>query len=627
MPDPWGIDQSYEDTRGITQQVSPRNRDVIRAAIGVPPSPPSSWFDKPVVVLRQGESVSVPAAADLTLEDGNVMRVDRRLPPDLPMGYHRLARADESERKVRLIISPRRCYLPPDLRIWGWSAQVYAARSEASWGIGDLADLRRLTRWAKNLGAGMVLINPLHATTPVLPMEASPYSPSSRRYLNPLYLRIEDVPGASKLGKDLRRLATAGRALNTERRIDRDRVFRLKQEAFESLWKHFEGDVQFERYCAAQGDALRQFAVFCVLAEHHGNDWRTWPAKYHRADSPDVQTFAQDHTDRVHFHEWLQWLMDRQLDQASEPIRLMQDMPVGFSPAGADAWAWQDRLAMDMTVGAPPDLLNADGQDWGLPPFVPHKLKADGYEPFIQTIRAILRHAGGLRIDHVMGLFRLWWVPKGHKPQDGAYVRYPAEDLLAIVALESQRAGAIVVGEDLGTVEEEVREQLDKHNILSYRVLWFEDKPPLHYPTKALAAVTTHDLPTLAGVWTGEDLETQRRLGLPADESNNEKLRKKLADITGLPPQAKVGHVVEKTFEQLAKAPCAIVMASLEAACMATERPNMPGGAGKYPNWSLALPVLLEQIETSSLPLTIARLLHRQTDVPASSGLEPSHAH
>jgi 4-alpha-glucanotransferase len=262
-----------------------------------------------------------------------------------------------------------------------------------------------------------------------------------------------------------------------------------------------------------------------------------------------------------------------------------------------------------------------------LPPFVPHKLKADGYEPFIQTIRAILRHAGGLRIDHVMGLFRLWWVPKGHKPQDGAYVRYPAEDLLAIVALESQRAGAIVVGEDLGTVEEEVREQLDKHNILSYRVLWFEDKPPSHYPTKALAAVTTHDLPTLAGVWTGKDLETQRRLGLPADESNNEKLRKKLADTTGLPPQAKVGHVVEKTFEQLAKAPCAIIIASLEAACMATERPNIPGGAGKYPNWSLALPVLLEQIETASLPLTIARLLHRQTDVPASSGLGPSHAH
>ncbi|WP_447980058.1 4-alpha-glucanotransferase [Candidatus Nitrospira bockiana] len=624
MTDRWGIDDRFEDAHGAVKQVPASVRRTIRRAIGTPPPPARSLFDRPVVVLRQGDRLAVPAAADLALEDGSAMRVSGRLPGDLPIGYHDLTSTDG--RTVRIIVSPARCFLPPDLRIWGWSAQVYATRSESSWGLGDLGDLARLARWASRAGAGLVMINPLQAVLPATPQEASPYSPSSRRYLNPLYLRIEDVPGPSTLGPDLRRWGETGRALNAERRLDRDRVFRLKQEALEALWTRFHGDDHFDRYRTAQGDALRRFAAFCVLAEHLGADWRRWPAEYRRPDSPAVQAFARDHADRVEFHEWLQWLADGQLQDAAAPVRIMHDLPVGFSPAGADAWEWQDCLAMEMSVGAPPDLFSVDGQDWGLPPFVPHKLQSARYEPFIHTIRAILRHGGGLRIDHVMGLFRLWWIPAGHPPGEGAYVRYPAKDLLAIVALESQRARAIVVGEDLGTVEEGVREELSAHDILSYRLLWFEETPPSQYPVKALAAVSTHDLPTIAGVWTGADVETQRRLGLKVDESNQEKLKAVLAETTRLPPGAQAEQVIAKTYEGLAQAPSAVVMASLEDACAVTTRPNMPGAAGSYPNWSLALPLTLEQIESAPLPQAIARVLQRRSAAPKRAGLRRSRA-
>ena len=291
----------------------------------------------------------------------------------------------------------------------------------------------------------------------------------------------------------------------------------------------------------------------------------------------------------------------------------MQDLPVGVSPNGADAWVWQDLIASDMRIGAPPDLFNTDGQDWGLPPFIPHRLREAGYEPFIHTIRAGLRHAGGLRIDHVMGLFRLWWVPQARKAKEGAYVRYHAEELLAIIAIESHRAGAVIVGEDLGTVEPGVREQLADHNVLSYRLLWFEDMPPSQYPEKTLAAVTTHDLPTLAGVWTRRDLDTQRHLGLNPDESANEKFREKLRHTSNLDADADVTLAITSTFEQLAQAPSAIVLASMEAASVTAERPNMPGAGGKYPNWSLALPLPLEDIESSEIPRTLATILNRRS--------------
>jgi 4-alpha-glucanotransferase len=610
--DPWGIDPTYEDAAGTLQQVSAEVMSAVRKAMGRPPRTNRSLFEEPVKVLRQGDSLPLPAPAELRLEDGTTRQVRAHLPTDVPAGYHELTPLGHSASPTRLIVSPGRCHLPPNLRIWGWTAQLYAARSEESWGMGDLSDLRRFARWAQGQGAGLVLINPLHATAPLLPQEPSPYSPSSRRYLNPLYLRIDKIPGATRLDQDIRRLTARGRALNQDRLIDRDQVFRLKQEALQLLWSYFDGDPDFDRFVAEAGKALRQFALFSVVAERHGADWRQWPEQYRRPDSPDVEKYAGIEPDRVQFHEWLQWLMNRQLAQAAEFTPIMQDLPVGFSPGGADAWIWQDLIAGDMSIGAPPDLHNAGGQNWGLPPFIPHKLREAAYDPFIQTIRAVLHRAGGLRIDHVMGLFRLWWVPQGQKPKEGAYVRYPADDLLAIIALESQRAGAIVVGEDLGTVEAGVREKMSEHDMLSYRLLWFEDQPPADYPEKALAAVTTHDLPTLVGVWTGADLEAQRHAGVTPDRAGNEQFRSKLVEAGEIEEDADVTEAIMKTVEQLADAPSMVVMAELETACVAAERPNMPSAAGRYPNWSLALPVPLEELERAALPRTLAEILNRR---------------
>ncbi|HEX5431485.1 MAG TPA: 4-alpha-glucanotransferase, partial [Bryobacteraceae bacterium] len=336
--DAWDIDAVYQDAAGKEQRVSRESIEALRSAIGCPPSAPRSLVDEPVKVVRHGEPLVIPGPAELRLEDGTAMEVRDRLPASVPVGYHELTPTSGSG-TTKLIVTPGECHLPSGLRIWGWSAQIYAMRSRSSWGIGDLADLRRLGEWAKSIGAGMVLINPLNAALPVLPQEASPYSPSSRRYRNPLYLRIENVPGVERIETDLRQLAAGARALNDERKIDRDRVFQLKLDALQKIWALFREDVDFERFQRNEGPSLDQFAVFNVLVEEHGTDWRQWPSGYRRPDSGDMQRFAQEHAARVRFHKWLQWLLDRQLARAAEPVTLMQDLPVGFSPNGADAWA------------------------------------------------------------------------------------------------------------------------------------------------------------------------------------------------------------------------------------------------------------------------------------------------
>lgn len=609
--DAWGLVHGYHDMHGAWHETSPETRAAIHAAMGVtsPDGPPDP---APIRVLQQGEAPPLSGPAELTLEDGTVLRMDGALPPDVPPGYHAL-RLLADGKTSRLIVSPGSCLLPPGLRAWGWALQLYALRSAASWGIGDLADLRALARWsAGELGAGFLLVNPLVATTPTTPQQASPYSPSSRRYLNPLYLRIEEVPGATEAGLDLEALATAGRALNGVRCIDRDAVFRLKTAALNRLWARFPGDPGFERYCGEQGKGLREFATFCALAESHGPRWRAWPAAFRRPDAPAVTRFAADQAARVRFHQWLQWLLDLQFARAAAEIRLMPDLPVGVHPDGADAWAWQDVLAQGVSVGSPPDNFNTQGQDWGLPPFIPHKLRAAWYEPFVQTLRAALRHAGGLRIDHIMGFFRLFWIPWGTRPVDGAYVRYPARDLLAIVALESHRAGAVIVGEDLGTVEPGVREELAAQQILSIRLLWFEPGAPARYPRMALAAVTTHDLPTIAGLWSGTDLQEQYAVGLKPNEAGTRALRERLGTLTGVPDDADVREVVLRTHRLLAEAPSMLITATLEDALAIAERPNMPGTSTERPNWSLALPVPLEALQAHPLPRAVAEVLARR---------------
>lgn len=612
--DAWGIDPVYQDAAGHEQRVSRESVNVIQSAIGPPPQIPRSLFDEPVKVLRQGTSMVLPRRAELRLEDGTTLEVGDRLPTNLPIGYHDLTPMGGST-VTKLIVTPGQCHLSTGLKTWGWSAQVYAMRSRISWGIGDLGDLHSLGQWARSMGSGMVLINPLNAALPLLPQEASTYSPSSRCYWNVLYLRIEDLPEVERIHVPLRKLAAQAHALNEVRTIDRDRVFQLKLDALQKLWALFREDADFDRFQRDQGPLLHQFAVFNVLVEQNGADWRQWPSGCRRPNGEDIPRFAEEHVDRVRFHKWLQWLLDRQVRHASKPIPLMHDLPVGFSPNGADAWAWQDLLALDCSIGAPPDLYNTEGQSWGLPPFVPHRLRQAGYLPFIQTIRAAMRHMGGLRIDHVMGLFRLWWVPKGGMPKSGAYVRYRADELLGIIALESQRAKAIVVGEDLGTVEAGVREKMAEYDMLSYRLLWFEDTAPADYPEKALAAISTHDLPTLAGIWTGQDFELQRQSGLHPDKTKTDELRQKIVDNCRVEPFAEVETAAIQTFEQLAVAPSVLVMATMESACLVSERPNMPGADDKYPNWSLGLPLPLEDIQHAPFPRQLAEILSRRNRV------------
>ncbi len=613
--DAWGLVHGYHDMHGTWHETSPEVRAAILAAMGVGPASDGLPEPTAIHVLHQGEPLPLSGPTELTLEDGTALRVDKTLPPDVPLGYHSL-RFLADGKTARLIVSPGRCFLPASLRTWGWALQLYALRSAASWGIGDFADLRRLAQWSSSeLRAGFILVNPLVATTPGTPQQASPYSPSSRRYLNPLYLRIEEVPGAPQAGVDLESLATAGRALNGKRQIDRDAVFRLKMAALERLWARFPGDPGFDRYCAEQGKDLSEFAAFCALAESHGASWRAWPVEYRHPDAPAVARFAAAQAARVRFYQWLPWLLDLQFAGAAAGIRLMPDLPVGVHPDGADAWAWQDVLAQGVSVGAPPDNFNTQGQDWGLPPFVPHKLRTASYDPFIQTIRAALRHTGGLRIDHIMGFFRLFWIPGGTLPVHGAYVRYPARELLAIVALESHRAGAVIVGEDLGTVEPGVREELAARQILSIRLLWFEQHPPARYPRLALGAVTTHDLPTIAGLWSGTDLQEQYAVGLQPNEAGTRALRAHVGTLTGVPDDADVSEVILRTHRQLAEAPSMLITATLEDALAIAERPNMPGTSTERQNWSLALPVPLEAIQAHPLPRALARVLSRRETI------------
>jgi 4-alpha-glucanotransferase len=580
----WGIDAGYWDTTGQWREVPPESLAALAGAMGAgdadqPPTGPPMWF------VRAGHPEFLQGPADLVLEDGTTRAGVDALPPDLPPGYHELQPLDGGP-PTRLVVTPRRCHLPADLHTWGWAVQLYAARSQGSWGIGDLGDLRRLQRWAADSGAGVLAVNPLHAAGPAFPQEASPYYPTSRCFRSPLYLRIEEVPGAPLVGDVIDRLANLGRALDADRHIDRDRVWALKRQALEACFATFAGDRGHDAFVREQGAALQRFATFCALADVHGNSWSTWPTELRHPDAPAVAGAVDP--ERVRFHGWLQWLLDEQLARTTD-LPVIHDLAVGFDPGGADAWAWQDLLALDASVGAPPDEFNPDGQDWGLPPFVPWKLRRSGYEPFIQTVRSCLRHAGGLRVDHVMGLFRLFWLPAGGGP--GGYVRYPAPDLLDILALESHRAGAFVVGEDLGTVEDDVRAELHERGVLSYRLEWFESGPPASYPEQALAAITTHDLPTIAGVWSGADQQ--------ADE-----LRDRVAQ------GATVEDAIVSTYRALADAPSRVLLATLEDAFAVTERPNQPGTV-QPTNWSTALPEPIETLERSPTAAAIAEALRR----------------
>ncbi|HXM58894.1 MAG TPA: 4-alpha-glucanotransferase [Candidatus Dormibacteraeota bacterium] len=588
----WGVAPGYHDIGGSWVPARPETVSRILDAMGADgPEPPPPG----ALVVRAGERRPLSRPAEVVTEDGAVLPAADAVPAELPAGYHVL-RSPADGTETALIVSPGRCRQAGD-PAWGWAAQLYGVRSRRSWGLGDMGDLRDLGRWSAGLGARALVVNPLDAALPLVPQEPSPYYPSSRRFRSPLYIRVEDVPGAHALGERLAPLAAAGRALNERRLIDRDAVYQLKMRALEELFDAFAGSPEFDRFRAAEGGELEDYATFCALSEAHGGPWRGWPDELRHPRSDAVRRFRCEHAGRVRFHEWLQWLLDRQLAAAAREIGLIHDLPIGVQADGADAWAWQDAFAERVSVGAPPDPFNRAGQDWAVPPFDPWRLRAAGYRPFVRTLRAAFRHGAGLRVDHVMGLFRLFWIPAGCGPAEGAYVRYPFRELLDIVALESQRAGAFVVGEDLGTVEDEVRDEMAERHILSYRLLWFEDQPPEEYRPESLAALTTHDLPTVAGIWEGSD----------PDGAVRERLRRH----AGVADDAPTCEVAEAAYRALARSPSRLLAATLEDAICVAERPNKPGTTTEWPNWSLALPLTLEELRQDPGPVRLAEALRR----------------
>jgi 4-alpha-glucanotransferase len=621
MPNPtaWGLLRRHLDARGEHHALSGETIEALLGALGADrrrPGPGDGW---PLVAV-QGESPALggdrgpdvatpghpragaPATFEIELEDGGGRGCGERLPPDLPLGYHRL---HGGGRDRLLVITPPRCHVPAAPG-FGFAVQLYAVRSTASWGIGDLADLTELGRWAAGLGASMLLVNPLHASLPIPPIEPSPYFPTSRLFLDPLYLRPELLPGGGATGG----LAVAARRLNRDRRIDRDRVASLKSPALERCFREAGVGGEVDAALSAR-PRLRDFGLFCALAERHGRDWRDWPRPLARRDPAAIAAAAAELAERVRFHAWVQMQLDRQLDEASAALPLVRDLAVGFHPGGADAWLWQELIAPGVTVGAPPDTFNSAGQEWGLPAFDPWKLRVAGYAPFIETLRANLRRGGGLRIDHVMGLERLWWIPAGSGPADGGYVRYPVDDLLGIVALESVRHRATIIGEDLGTVPTDLRSRLRRRGLLSYVVLLFENRRPARWPRQALAAVTTHDLPTTRGLWDGSDLEERSRLGLPSDPAATRELVGRLRRDGGPAPGAPAGAIVVHAHRRLAASPCALLTATLEDVAGVRERPNQPGAGPASTNWSLALPVSREQLQALPMARELATILAR----------------
>ncbi|MDX3572640.1 4-alpha-glucanotransferase [Streptomyces sp. ID05-47C] len=566
----------------------------------------------------------------------------------LPPGVHTVTATAPDGRTARahLVVAPPRLPTPTG-RSYGLLVQLYSLLSGRSWGMGDLGDLAELAGWAgRALGAGFVQVNPLHATVPGAPADPSPYRPSSRRFPDPVHLRIEDVPEFAYVTdperlRELRERAARLRetVLDKGALIDRDAVWELKREALELIAAVPLGPGRRAAYCdflAREGQSLEDHATWCALAEVHGSDWHRWPQGLRDPRSADTARARLELMDRVDFHSRLAWLTDTQLTaaqrtarEAGMPLGIVHDLAVGVHPGGADAWAQQDHLAAGMSVGAPPDAFNARGQDWGLPPWRPDRLAESGYAPYRRLLRALFRYAGALRIDHVMGLFRLWWVPQGEPPTEGTYVRYDAEAMLALLVLEASRAGAVVIGEDLGTVEPGVREALRERGVLGTSVLWFErdwdgDGRPLApdaWRADCLATATTHDLPSTAARLTGEHVELRDRLDLlnrPVEEERAEAaadtgewldLLSRLDLLQGTGGGADTSSEeaeIQAVHRFLLRTPARMIGVWLPDAVGDRRPQNLPGTWDQYPNWRLPIadaegrPVTLEELAASS---------------------------
>lgn len=682
LADAYGVATQYWDQAGALVHVSPETVAAVLAALGLDVTTAESIGEAleekrlrdwrrmlpPVYVMRAGADQRLwvhvpdgrPAAAWVLTEDGDridLAQIDHwvepvevdgvrvgeasfRLPADLPLGWHVVhAESDARRATAPLVVAPRS--LDPDAitgdRQWGLMTQLYAMRSRGSWGLGDLHDLATVARWSgSELGAGFVLINPLHAASPVPPMAPSPYLPVTRRFANPIYLRVEDVPEYASLSPAVAarvdELAAQLRRLNaTTDLLDRDAVWAAKRVALEAIHRAGLDRARADAYLAfreGEGDGLRDFATWCAIGDVHGAP-ADWPADLGRPDSPAVEAFRAEHAELVDFHMWLQWLLDEQLArtqavarEAGMAIGVMHDLAVGVHPEGADAWALQDVLASGIGVGAPPDMYNQMGQNWSQPPWRPDALAEAAFAPYRDMLRTVLAHAGGLRIDHVLGLFRLWWVPDGMPAYAGTFVRYDFEAMLAILMLEAHRAGALVVGEDLGTVEPWVAQALADRGILGTSILWFEAengqlRDPLAWRGEVLASVTVHDLPPTAGYLRDEHVRIRAELGLlttPEDveRANAANERAAWADLlvehgwlapdVDLSTDAGLEALEVALHRAVGASPARLVGIGVPDVVGDRRAQNQPGTDQEYPNWRVPLtdadgtPVLVEDL-------------------------------
>jgi 4-alpha-glucanotransferase len=667
LAEAYGVAVAYWDQSGRHVDVDARTVEAVLLSLGVDPSTPESiaaalasmhlgaWRRTlpPVFVAIEGDWswiwVHLPhgttAAVWVEQEDGErrelrqvdhlvaPQEVDGRLvgeatyevPGDLPLGWHTLhAQTEDGEATAPLVMTPRRLD-PPALdggRQWGFMTQVYATRSRRSWGIGDLADLADLCSWSgTRLGADFVLVNPLHAATPVVPVTPSPYLPVSRRFFSPMYLRVEAIPEYAYLDARSRTrveslAAPLREASLTADLLDRDTAWQAKAAALELV----SGvpltpgrRAAFDAYLAREGTGLRDFATWCALAEEHGADTREWPDALRDPESPAVTDARGRLADRVRFHCWLQWQLDGQLAATQQAATsagmrsgIVHDLAVGVHPEGADAWSLQRVLAAGVSVGAPPDMYNQIGQNWSQPPWRPDALAEAGFAPYRDMLRTILRHAGGIRVDHVLGLFRMWWVPEGMPANRGTFVRFDHRALVGILALEAHRAGAFVIGEDLGTVEPWVQEVLRDRGILGTSILWFERwesgllRRPEDWRAGVLASATVHDLPPTAGYLEHEHVRIRADLGLLARSREEEdaaadrewqEWRDVMVEYGVLDPdrEADLQERVLALHRMVGRSPAQLIGVALTDAVGDRRAQNQPGTDQEYPNWKMPL--------------------------------------
>ncbi|MFE9449336.1 4-alpha-glucanotransferase [Streptomyces sp. NPDC006739] len=687
-----GVATSYSPSPDVTVAASVGAVVAALAALGVDASTPSAvraaLADRerelrerllpPTVVHWDDGSGRTPAGL-AGLPAGTRLRVETEqgevregetwegeLSAALPAGVHLLTATAPDGRvgRAHLVAAPER--LPtPEGRSYGLLVQLYSLLSTRSWGMGDLGDLAELAGWAGRVaGAGFVQVNPLHAAVPGSPTDPSPYRPSSRRFPDPVHLRVADIPEFAHVEDGDRVRGLVERAdrlratvLDKGALIDRDAVWELKREALRLVLEVPLGpgrQAAYADFLAEEGDVLTDHATWCALAEVHGSDWERWPEGLRNPRSAATARARAELAERVDFHARLAWLTDTQLTAAQQAARaagmsvgIVHDLAVGVHPGGADAWAQQDHFAAGMSVGAPPDAFNARGQDWGLPPWRPDRLAASGHAPYRRLLRALFRYAGALRIDHVMGLFRLWWVPQGQPPTEGTYVRYDAEAMLALLALEASRAGAVVIGEDLGTVEPGVRETLQRHGVLGTSVLWFERDwegdgrplPPDRWRADCLATATTHDLPPTAARLTGEHVELRDSLGLLARPPAEERAEAAADTAEWLALLTRLGLLrsgagsgsdeeveIQGLHRFLLRTPARMIGVWLPDGVGDRRPQNLPGTWDQYPNWRLPIadaegrPVTLEDLTAAPRVRALLEVLREGLSDPSPSG-------